>query len=853
MMSLFVWIVSAVLGSSLLSLQSPKLYTDTGAVFDSSVENSDTTQQTSTKEGVLFSSEEIAELNDVLQQKALESSLAGSILGSTTQSESSQKGPAGIIDGLQTWLRHDKNEIQPLQVKTVQKKRLFGENGSSTQIFVFKNTSPDDVNKVLSFSINGDEQYSIGAGTSIDIIKGEERKSWSVPQEANTQDSLNIVSIRTENVFGITDVFFNGTPLYVKNGSNSHFSSHETTQFGDLTVGSFNSDVPEVIQFDRQISEDERRYIETYLRLKYNINLQDGLADMWDSVENKAYSHNMMSLMRNDRGDFNRLQGEILYDDGSIFSVSLPQDIPDENFAVVGDNNEPHVKIPSSHPAFAHMLQKTWKTELSPEVDTISIAVRLSEVAGFNTHEMALMIAGDTDFTHARMYEPTSIDNGLVTFSHIYVKDEAYFTFASGKKILDISPYTSFKNANQIDPTAIIGPGGVGGENSGLALWLRADKGVQLAEDHVVSWLDQSGRGNDFTADLPYAFGTQPQYIQESMNYYPAIRFNHNRLTDYLGKSNFDIAGENKNYTQFVVYKQPQTDRYGGIISYASEIDTNDFLLFNPAELWLFKNGKEQKLDKNSADGRTHIVAVRNNELVGNTDVYLDGSGKLFHYGTSGHQPGGTYILGQDQDSIGGDFDPEQAFTGDISEVIIYHQALSDIDMLRIQSYLAHKYGMTLPTMYVDTTQNLIWDDTKNSRYNVSVFGIGRENVSGIEQKISRSQNNSLITVKNPQNLDDGEFMMFGSSADSNQVQLSHIWLVQKKGDVGAVDISFDMSQMSDAKLNKLGDVVLRASSDETFTQSRTFSQKYIDGYVVTFTNVNLDSNMYISLAPISE
>ncbi len=577
---------------------------------------------------------------------------------------------------------------------------------------------------------------------------------------------------------------------------------------------------------------------------------------MWNSIENKAYSHNMMSLVRNDRGDFNRLHGEIRYDDGSILSVNLPQDVADENFAVIGDNNEPIQNIPSVHPAFAHMLQRIWKVEMSPEINSISIAMQPVQSAGLDTSEMALVVADDTDFAHGRIYEPSSVENGQVTFSHVYVDNEIYFTFLTGKKILDLSSFTSFKNANQIDPATIIGPGGVGGENSGLALWLRADKGVQVENDHVVSWLDQSGNANDLTSDLPYAFGTQPQYIQESMNYYPAVRFNHDRLTDYLGRSNFNMTGESKNYTQFVVYSQKPTDRYGGIISYASEIDTNDFLLFNPAELWLFKNGKEQKLDKNSADGLIHVVAVRNNELVGNTDVYLDGSGKLFHYGTSGHQPGGTYILGQDQDSIGGGFDPEQAFTGDISEVILYHEALSDIDMLRIQSYLAHKYGMTLPTMYVNTSQDLIWDDTKNSRYNHNVFGIGYEDVSGIKQIISRPQNNNLITVKNPRNLDNGDFMMFGSN-DNSGVDVvdgaGNMWFVQKKGDVGAVDVSFDTSQMLGVNYDQLPNITLRASSDESFNQSRTFTQKYIDGYVITFTDVELDSNMYLSLDSVSE
>jgi hypothetical protein len=615
--------------------------------------------------------------------------------------------------------------------------------------------------------------------------------------------------------------------------------------------------VKEVIQFDRQISEEERRNIETYIRLKYDINLKQSsenfLTDehgklLWDPVENSSYSHGMMSLVKNTQWELDRKSVDENLDDESVLTLGVDSNQPGSVYIIAGHNGKSMQKIVSAHPAFAQQLQRTWKIENIGEAEKLSISYELPSSFSGDANDVALVIGDDSDFSDDRIYLPSLVEDKHIEFPNIQLDEEAYFTFLFNKKIDDVSVYTSFQHVNSVDTTAVIGPGGV---NTGLALWLRADTGIELEDDHVVKWLDQSGKGNDLTADLPYSYGTAPQYVQNELNYYPTIRFNHDRLTDYLGRSKFDLTADNKNFTQFIVYRHPQTEKFGGIISYASKLDTNDFLLFNPAELWLFKNGKEQRLNKNSADGRAHIVGIRSNELVGTTDMYLDGSGNLFKFGTSGHEPGGPYVIGQDQDQIGGGFDPEQAFTGDISEVILFQDALSDIDLLKVQTYLAFKYGITLPTMYADQTEKLVWDDAKNARYNHNIFGLGQDNASGIVQKISRSQDDSLITIKNPKDMQVGDFIMLGDNNDKVELkdaQISRTWMAQSKGDVGSMDISFDLSKIQGIDIKKQNSVILAVSSDETFVQSKVFTELHKDGYIVTFKNVTLLDGQFMTL-----
>ena len=43
---------------------------------------------------------------------------------------------------------------------------------------------------------------------------------------------------------------------------------------------------------------------------------------------------------------------------------------------------------------------------------------------------------------------------------------------------------------------------------------------------------------------------------------------------------------------------------------------------------------------------------------------------------------GGTTVIGQEQDRVGGAFDPEQAFIGDVTEVNVWGVELSQCDIL---------------------------------------------------------------------------------------------------------------------------------------------------------------------------
>lgn len=83
---------------------------------------------------------------------------------------------------------------------------------------------------------------------------------------------------------------------------------------------------------------------------------------------------------------------------------------------------------------------------------------------------------------------------------------------------------------------------------------------------------------------------------------------------------------------------------------------------------------------------------------------------------------------------------------GRIGEIITLDARASDTDRTKILSYLAIKYGITLGVNgtsmnYTNSDGNKIWDATANTGYNYDIAGIGRDDISKLNQKQSKSIN----------------------------------------------------------------------------------------------------------------
>ncbi|MEA5575695.1 hypothetical protein [Anabaena sp. UHCC 0451] len=149
-------------------------------------------------------------------------------------------------------------------------------------------------------------------------------------------------------------------------------------------------------------------------------------------------------------------------------------------------------------------------------------------------------------------------------------------------------------------------------------------------------------------------------------------------------------------------------------------------------------------------------------------------------------------------------------FNGNIAEILVYNSALTDAESNKVESYLAIKYGIPLsPGLdYTDSQGNILWDATVNSSYSHDIAAIGIDNVNSLQQLTSRSVNaDDIITISNASDLSNGEFLLWGNDNDddgaiaetsiSSLTRLDRNWVISEIGDVGAVDLSFDLTNIT--------------------------------------------------------
>ncbi|MCB0184290.1 MAG: hypothetical protein KDE31_08500, partial [Caldilineaceae bacterium] len=152
---------------------------------------------------------------------------------------------------------------------------------------------------------------------------------------------------------------------------------------------------------------------------------------------------------------------------------------------------------------------------------------------------------------------------------------------------------------------------------------------------------------------------------------------------------------------------------------------------------------------------------------------------------------------------------------GYVSEIVVYDTELSGVDIDKIESYLAVKYGVTLGHNYVASDgTTLFW--TLGGGYDNDIAGIGRDDGSMLEQKQSKSINSdALLTIgagnqiaatnqANSAALTDLQFLAWGNNdgnaawiavgAPSTYNLLERQWQVQETGTVGAVKIQLDVA-----------------------------------------------------------
>jgi hypothetical protein len=229
---------------------------------------------------------------------------------------------------------------------------------------------------------------------------------------------------------------------------------------------------------------------------------------------------------------------------------------------------------------------------------------------------------------------------------------------------------------------------------SGLSLWLKADAGVTLSGANVTGWADQSGNGNNASANS----GQEPTFASSFSNSKPAIEFSGisqvmqiadaNSL-DFLTTSSFIVlkyigqgtgnnivyfknanAGSPANPAMYGLVAKTAEDgvasfsmNVGGWVDYPTSIDITNTV---PRILSMIYDGADQNVYSNGGLSNTFSIG-----------------------GNIATSTGLLQIGGYNQS-----FDAAEYFYGQIAEVIMYNRAVTGTERQQVETYLNTKYAI---------------------------------------------------------------------------------------------------------------------------------------------------------------
>ncbi len=389
------------------------------------------------------------------------------------------------------------------------------------------------------------------------------------------------------------------------------------------------------------------------------------------------------------------------------------------------------------------------KKQLPPlaGIDNLSLP-SLPLLSGFRRYKLQVSSIG-----------PLSVDDELTQPSHFALR---YVLLAALLFIL-------------VTPVMAQSPGGVADQ---MALWLRADAGVEASPgngaadgDAVNNWVDQSGaRTNDAVSSAP------PTYRNNStnnINHNPIVEFDGiddglNFGDDYIYSSG---TGNEDGLTFFAIVKPDLTaskpeqyvfqfgtynDGYtGGLSDDAGRLYSNDQQIYINNTRGYGPNNTSPTLIRYTWDFDNTYQAIH---LNGQTTPITDATNNSTQYTAAEIDENDNHKLGSGPFAIGRQTytatitkDNGRFLQGDIAEIIGYTKDVTPAEFIKIESYLAMKYGLTLDNTgggiagdYQASDGTIIWDASTNAAYHKDVITIGRDDLSALSQKQSQTIYDSL-------------------------------------------------------------------------------------------------------------
>ncbi|MBO9631641.1 MAG: right-handed parallel beta-helix repeat-containing protein [Chitinophagaceae bacterium] len=549
------------------------------------------------------------------------------------------------------------------------------------------------------------------------------------PATTVTGDPINVLNWNIMGTYGAPGSWglsFNGGQQSAISTTNTvNFTlpaGREYIAYDGSTKYVFAGDIAETVLYSRKLSDLERKQLNSYLAIRSGLTIfhdyiaSNGTTTLWSLTGNTGYNNGIAGLYRDDLGIIHQRQGKsISYNDGLSMAMGKTIeagnedneiDIANDRAALIWGNNNLAatytVAVTGTHVTARYA--RVWKVQKTNWDNAQEITIKLVGA----TDKNYLIISNTANFATVS-YEVKMNKNGTVTIPSSYLANGAYFTFGREQYY----------------------PGGV---VNGLSTWMKAGDDYTLSGTTVTQVLDQAPAQRVWTR----MYNKTLPWFNTGYNYNAYIQFPNNEhlntpafTAGYANAEVFSVqsSGIVRDGTNVTTYSFPW--QLGGIGTAAlapSYRNTGNVM-------WAcFGSTTRQTFNYGTKD--LGLPTILNMAAGGNLwSANIDGKAIVTNASNTTNFTNNSYI-GAGAAAF---------FTGSLPEVIMYNRKLSVIEKQRVSSYLAIKYGVTMDQSvsldYLASDASVIWTSANNTGYKNNITAIGRDDLSTLNQKQSRSAN----------------------------------------------------------------------------------------------------------------
>jgi len=445
---------------------------------------------------------------------------------------------------------------------------------------------------------------------------------------------------------------------------------------------------------------------------------------------------------------------------------------------------------------------------------------------------------------------PTSITAGAAPFNGTYSPEVALSTL-NGTRSNGLWGFfiNDVRNGNggiinsvtlTICYTLPTGPGGVGTTDGAgnLVLWLNAENTGNTA----TNWLDQSGYGSNFSA------GTGATLNSDNVNNFDSYNFNGS--SNYFQRA-FTTNLNPNSYSIFSTSRVTSSNEHKAVYSNRDDSGARGFILYsvpysNNWEFWTGSSGWSSANSSFSTISSWASQFIRFDNINNGKQIYINNNLRGADTDNMVRNTVRPFRIGAGANEK---VSPSYYFNGDISEIIMYNIAISNVERIIVNNYLAAKYNYTI------TDDFYTQDNSTNGDFDFNVAGIGQATDGSIHND---SQGTGIIRMNTPSSLGNDEYLLWGEevrtptynfTTDTSTYleRLNSKWRVSKRNDLGTVSVHVRTSDiMFNTPPDGCNSLNLIVSSSSTFATKTTYSLTLNNG-IGTATNVAFTDGDYFT------